>query len=96
MFCLYTFNMEHQGSVQKLDLSAAFGSFGVSDDGDGKKKKKEKERKERRKRKKRCRVGEKSVVYRSQLLGPWRQQPLILLLYSCNPTAPTGTGTTKC
>ena len=39
---------------------------------------------------------EKSVVYRSQLLGPWRQRPLILLLYACNPTAPTGTGTTEC
>lgn len=54
----------------------------------GKVSKKEEDRKKRR--------GKKSVVYRSQLLGPWRQRPLILLLYACNPTAPTGTGTTEC
>lgn len=62
-------------------------------------KKGEKERKEgqeERKREKKVKRGEKSVVYRSQLLGSWRQQPLILLFYACNPAAPTGTGTTKC
>lgn len=78
---------EGKGEREQGDRGGGKGEREKRKEGKKKERKRERERKVKRK---------KSVVYRSQLLGPWRQQPLILLFYACNPTAPTGTGTTKC